>query len=238
MREQSDLGKMLVISPHLDDGVFSCGELLMAHPGSVVLTIFAGVPGDFDDLTDWDAACGFASAQQAISMRRAEDRAALALLHAEPCWLDFSDSQYRPDRRISPPVDDIAEQLSDALHESQADTVVIPLGLFHDDHRLAHAATLPLMRDEPGRTWLAYEDAQYRRVSGLLQQRLIALAGNGVIATPVSYPLQERADPKRHAIRCYASQLRGLSTPGRPGYHDVFEPERYWRLVPGWRGNV
>ncbi len=229
----TELGKMLVISPHLDDGVFSCGELLGSHPGSVVLTVFAGVPADFEALTDWDAACGFASAQQAIAMRRAEDRTALTLLHAEPCWLEFYDSQYRQ----APRMDDIIEQLRDALHEHDVDTVVIPLGLFHNDHRLAHAAALPVFQEVRHKTWLAYEDAQYRRVPGLLQQRLIALSGVGITATPVQYHVDHH-ETKRHAIHCYASQLRGLSTPGRPGYHDVFAPERYWRLTPGWQGNV
>jgi hypothetical protein len=95
-----------------------------------------------------------------------------------------------------------------------------------------------VFQEEPRRTWLAYEDAQYRRVPGLLQQRLISLAGSGITATPSVYTPEPLSASKHHAIHCYASQLRGLSTPGRPGYHDVFAPERYWRLMPGWHGNV
>lgn len=38
------LGKTLIISPHLDDAVFSYGELLVAKSGSVVVTVFAGEP--------------------------------------------------------------------------------------------------------------------------------------------------------------------------------------------------
>jgi len=235
------LGRILVISPHLDDGVFSCAELLAAHPGSMVLTIFAGVPDEFDELTDWDAACGFASARQAIATRRAEDRAALDLLHAEPCWLDFCDSQYRRDNYHAESgtgaVDEIATRLRDALHESRAQTILVPCGLFHDDHRLAHAATLPVLRDAPQNNWLAYEEAQYRRVPGTLQQRLAALAVAGVTATPIDVPLHRGAQTKREAVHRYASQLRGLSTPGRPGYLDVFAPERYWRLTPGLHGH-
>ena len=36
---------------------------------------------------------------------------------------------------------------------------------------------------------------------------------------------------KRRAVACYRSQLRALSTPGRPGFADVFATEGYWRLV-------
>ena len=85
---------MLVISPHLDDAVFGCGRLIAAHPGSVVVTVFAGVPRDPERLTEWDAACGFRSAAEAVATRRREDQAALALLDATPRWLDFCDSQY------------------------------------------------------------------------------------------------------------------------------------------------
>jgi LmbE family N-acetylglucosaminyl deacetylase len=234
MHEQDDLGKILVISPHLDDGVFSCGALIAAQPGAVVLTVFAGVPDDFDGLTEWDATCGFLSARQALAARRAEDRAALELLQAEPHWCDFCDSQYRRAPRFG----DVVEQLSDALHEYEADTVVMPLGLFHGDHVLAHAAAVAVLRDCPRKTWLAYEDAQYRRVPGLLQQRLAALSGAGIQATPKPYAASVDGDVKRGAVERYASQLRGLSSPGRPGYLDVFAPERYWHLTPGWSGRV
>lgn len=59
-----------------------------------MLTPFAGVPSDAEQLTAWDRACGFASAHQAIGVRREEDAAALAQLQAMPQWLDFGDRQY------------------------------------------------------------------------------------------------------------------------------------------------
>jgi len=46
---------MLVVSPHLDDAVLSCGRLLAGRPGSVVATVFAGVPSRPDQCTDWTA---------------------------------------------------------------------------------------------------------------------------------------------------------------------------------------
>src|SRR4051812_33085440 len=85
---------MVVISPHLDDAVFSCGEWLAGHPGATVVTVFAGVPTVGDRLTEWDARCGFGSAAEAVMVRRDEDRRAQALVEADAVWLDFTDSQY------------------------------------------------------------------------------------------------------------------------------------------------
>ncbi|MCV5262168.1 PIG-L family deacetylase, partial [Escherichia coli] len=78
--------RYLVISPHLDDGVFGCGQLLAAHPGSTVLTVFAGVP-EAAPAPEWDRRCGFTSAQAAMAARREEDRRALTRLAARPLWL-------------------------------------------------------------------------------------------------------------------------------------------------------
>ena len=61
--ESSENGKVLVLSPHLDDAVFGCGELIARCPGAIVLTLLAGAPEGFNVLTEWDAASGFTSAQ-------------------------------------------------------------------------------------------------------------------------------------------------------------------------------
>ena len=135
-------GPVVVVSPHLDDGVFGCGQLLAAHPGSVVVTVFAGRPPRYDGLTAWDAAAGFRPGDDVVGLRRDEDRAALALLRARPVWLDFRDAQYGD----SPSVDAVSGALEAAIREVDAPSVFIPLGLFHSDHHLAHDASLGVMR--------------------------------------------------------------------------------------------
>jgi LmbE family N-acetylglucosaminyl deacetylase len=137
--------RLLVISPHLGDGVFSCGQLLAAHPGSAVLTVFAGRPSTYSGLTEWDAASGFTTNDDPVETRRAEDRAALRFLDAEPIWLDFVDSQYGP----SPKPRMIAPALESAIVEAAADRVCIPLGLPHGDHELVYAAAVMLMHRRP-----------------------------------------------------------------------------------------
>jgi LmbE family N-acetylglucosaminyl deacetylase len=215
----------LVISPHLDDAVLGCGTWIAAHAGARVLTVFAGAPRE-TTATEWDAACGFASSDQAVAQRRAEDRAALALLDAEPEWLDWCDDQYR----VPAPPDAIAAELRRAVARHDPATVLLPLGLFHRDHETTHTAALAALSDAPARAWYAYEDALYRAIPGLVQHRLARLGQQGLTATP------ERAaaggGAKRRAIACYASQLRGLATPGRPGHADALATERLWRLAP------
>lgn len=213
----------LLISPHLDDAVFSCGQWLSAHPGTRVVTVFAGLPADGGLRTDWDARCGFGSACEAVRARREEDRAALALLGCEPCWLDFGDSQYG----ATPAAEAVAEALSPLLErQGEDDAFVFPLGLFHSDHRLVHEACMAAWRRHP-RPALMYEDALYRGIPGLLQQRLAELLRLGLQLTPAKEQPVEAAARKARAVQCYASQLRAF---GPGGYDDTARPERRWRF--------
>jgi LmbE family N-acetylglucosaminyl deacetylase len=222
----ADLGRLVVVSPHLDDGVFGCGELLAAHPGAVVVTVFAGLPELGFELPEWDATCGFSNARAAVSARRREDRAALERLDAQPCWLGCYDSQYR--RPVEAAT--IALRLARALRRHPADTIAIPLGLFHSDHHLAHQAAMQVFSTHEKIRWLLYADAVYRRIPGLADERLAVLARKGVAAMPLPGVHRDYSYEKRRAVECYASQLRGLSSSGRPGPSDVLAPERYWRL--------
>ena len=233
-----------VVSPHLDDAVFGCGALLAAHPGAVVVTALAGgPPPSRDRVTSWDVACGFAAGDDVIAGRRAEDRESLALLGATPVWLDFWDAQYG--RATSP--SELGESLARTLPPGPG-PVFLPLGLFHSDHLLTAAASLPLVRAFPGRRFFAYEEAFYRRIAGLREQALARLAAHDIAAEPAD-PADLDSSPrslprglpltsadclerKRRAVHCYHSQLRGLTTPGRPGLEDAFAPERFWRLRP------
>lgn len=216
---------MLVISPHLDDAVFGCGRLIGAHPGTVVVTVFAGVPRDSERLTEWDAACGFRSAAEAVATRRREDQAALALLEATPRWLGFCDSQYGE----TPTLAELAAALGRAIADEAPQRVLYPLGIFHADHLLVHEAAGAALRAYPGMPCVAYEDALYRGMRGELQQRLAALAHAGVSATPVRLVTNSDHPLKAQAVQAYASQMRAF---GPNGVADTAQPERYWRLEP------
>ncbi|HZS01222.1 MAG TPA: PIG-L family deacetylase [Chloroflexota bacterium] len=226
MGDLSGNAPLTVISPHLDDGVFGCGQLLATHPGSVVVTALAGRPRVYPPLTKWDAAAGFQPGDDVVALRREEDRAALRHLAARPVWLEFCDAQYDP----PPAVEVLAAALAEAIGAAGLDTVVLPLGLFHSDHALTHAAALQVRQQAPHLGWWAYEEPNYRRVDGLLDERLEALRQAGIAAAPAGRSTSAGAAAKRRAAREYRSQLRALTAPGMPGYADVFAPEEYWRL--------
>ncbi|HXG02249.1 MAG TPA: PIG-L family deacetylase [Candidatus Binatia bacterium] len=221
MRAGTDL---LVISPHLDDAVFSAGGRLAAHPGAVVVTVFAGRPLAAAGLTPWDADCGFAPGEDVIGRRRREDRRALARLAARPHWLDFADSQYG----ASPLPAAVAAALAEVVRRERARRVLFPLGLFHSDHRLVSDAVMTLVPLHPGIEWEAYEDVPYRTLPGLVDEAVGRLRRRGLA------PQRQVGSPpppvKHRAVACYRSQLRGLGTTGRLGHGDAFRPEGYWRL--------
>lgn len=226
MRPVSELGRLLVISPHLDDAVFSCGEVLACKRDATVVTLFSGSPPPGLPLTPWDEAAGFSDSREAIRLRREEDWRAMALLNASPVWLDFLDSQYAD----PPGAIGLAEAIAEQVENFRPDTIMLPAGLFHSDHVMAHQAGLLARNHYPDCRWMMYEDMLYRRMPRLLQERLTSLVHFGIDATPVAFHTHGQAERKRHAVQCYASQLLALASPGRPGHGDIYAPEGYWGL--------
>jgi LmbE family N-acetylglucosaminyl deacetylase len=218
---------LTVISPHLDDAVLSCGDLLAQRPGAVVVTAFAGIPDRYPELTSWDARAGFEDGADVVGARREEDRAALAVLGARPSWLPFPDPQYgpKPERR------ELAEALGAAVDELSPELVLLPLGLFHDDHILTGDAVLDALRTRPGLRAIAYADAIYRRVPDLVDRRLAALRAAGLDLQALA-ALDAPASPEKHrAVACYRSQVRALERSWDGGVSDAFEPEQYWLVT-------
>ncbi|NTV11490.1 MAG: PIG-L family deacetylase, partial [Zoogloea sp.] len=143
--EPAGMGRILLISPHLDDGVFGCGRLLASAGAATVVTVFAGPPPPGAPLTEWDRSAGFVPGDDVIAARREEDRRALDILGAVPRWLEFSDSQYGP----GPQPADVAPQLEAEVAACGPDAVLFPFGLFHSDHAITHQAALLVMREHP-----------------------------------------------------------------------------------------
>jgi LmbE family N-acetylglucosaminyl deacetylase len=199
--------------------------LLAAHPDAVVVTVFAGKPPPSSTLPPWDEAAGFRAGDDVVGARQAEDRAALEELGAAPLWLPFLDAQYAD----SPGVETIVPALEAALLAAGAGVVGIPLGLFHSDHVLAHRAALHVRARHARWRWIAYEEPMYRHVPGALTERLASLETAGVGAELLGSVPPPPGKPR--AMRHYASQLRALRTPGRPGIADALAPERYWELT-------
>jgi LmbE family N-acetylglucosaminyl deacetylase len=217
--------RLLVISPHLDDAVLSCGALLAAHHDALVVTIFAGTPRDARMCTEFDSRSGFRDAAHAMAARRREDARALAAVDATPRWLTFCDDQYEEPASIV----EITAAVGSLIDAHRERALVYPLGLFHRDHLLAHDATAAALEIRPSRVAFVYEDVPYRAQPGLLHGRLADILVTGRVASPaggVDDPACREA--KARALAAYASRRRTL---GREGLEEALLPERLWTIV-------
>lgn len=236
---EGEVERVVVVSPHLDDAVLSCGRFLGSHPGVTVVTVFAGNPPAYPDpMRLWDVQSGFAPGDDVMAVRRAEDTDALAVLGATPVHLDLVEFSYNDGDRPVPP-GEIAELLTPALATLEASLVVAPFGLANPDHDVTHRACMQV-RDRLGAgvSWWCYEDSGYKHIPGMLAWRISTLFKRGVWPTPVCPPITAPEARKRAAIDCYPSQLRALEDDWQISDKlDAPAPEQFWRLAPpppGW----
>lgn len=219
---------VVVLSPHLDDAVLSCAHALAACPGSIVVTVFAGAP-DVHHRGYNSKTTGRSYAPDALEVRRSEDRTALAALGARPVWVDLLDADYTEYRGERPYAEVVRETLARTLSTLDPRAVLIPLGLWHDDHVLVATSALPLAL-ALGVETILYMDLPYGlALPDLVENRLAALSrraellevaiGSGTVIDKDSlmrhYESQYRAT-RRNARRAFAQTMRGA--------------ERYWRV--------
>src|SRR5437879_1910085 len=110
--------RIAVVSPHLDDAVFSLGSAMSATARAGkdvrIVTVFAGDPESAQPAAWWDRATGFETHRQAALRRREEDVRACELVGVTPCWLPFGDATYVQDRDADTVWAAIAEAVEDA----------------------------------------------------------------------------------------------------------------------------
>jgi LmbE family N-acetylglucosaminyl deacetylase len=225
-----DDARLVVVSPHLDDAVLSCGQLLSDRRGAFVVTVMAGVPPEDQELTDWDRRSGFGSATTAMRVRRREDAVALATLAVGWMWLEYLDAQYDGGRPT-------VEELADALDRSiPANAELLgPLGLGHADHRLTGAAfeRVAQRRLRSGQRCAVYADEPYHRLDRgtSARARLLELHEHGLRSTRrrSASPTRRRA-AKARALRAYHSQIGALARSYGPSALGRLGPEPIWTL--------
>lgn len=213
-------GRVVVVSPHLDDAVMSLGSAV-AHAVQAgakveILTVFSDRPSSEAPAGPWDSQCGFATEGEAATARREEDRRACSLLGAEPRWLDFGDECY--ERRGND--EEIHSAVTSAVRG--ADSVLIPgFPLTHADH-----ASLSQL--------LLSKGINCPRVGLYAEQPYMFAQGKTPVGTAPPAPLKPviGATPpwtrmrtngvfwrtKFKAVRSYRSQLRHLGL-GKFGLH-------------------
>jgi LmbE family N-acetylglucosaminyl deacetylase len=194
-------GRVVVVSPHLDDAVFSLGATIASASKSgariEVLTVFGCDPSSRAPANGWDTRGGFATEGEAATARREEDREACGQVGAEPHWLPFRGGGYTPHKDIDAIAAAITQQVAGA------DAVLVPgFPLRNDDH--AWLAGLFDERTPPSVRLGRYVEQPYAYMARKEQP----LSGAEWGKPRVTLPDRIR---KRRAVLAYASQLPLLS---------------------------
>jgi LmbE family N-acetylglucosaminyl deacetylase len=225
----------LVLSPHFDDAVLSCGSWLERHPGTIVATVCSGAPGSGIPADPaWDALALFDSADAAATARRAEDQEALGMLGAEQRLLGFLDGAYkaRAGRSHEDPdadgsfEEELSRSINGLLDEVRPEKCLVPVGLIHPDHIATRRAALDSLRARPTIRSMLYLDLPYAMASEqAARDQLDAIIATGVQLSEDPGPGPSTGEVKVRAAGCYRSQL--------PLLEKVFG-ETLWRsLEPG-----
>lgn len=248
----------IYISPHLDDAVFSCGGRIWQQKQSgatvLVVTVFGGVPASDVPLSPFAQSLHqrWGNPTNAARQRQEEDRAALAVLGAEPIHWPYLDCIYR---RL--PNGDFAyaneEALWGEIHPSESDLLqelvarltqllcVNPEGLLYGPLGVGHHVDHLLVRRAltlSGLTVRWYEDFPYAEKPSALRNAF----DTELQWQPEVVLLSEEAlAAKIAAIACYHSQMStfwsNLAEMAERVRHFATEvggghpAERYWRTT-------
>lgn len=209
--------KILFISPHLDDAVFSCAARILRETAAgaevTVATVFSH-------------ARRRSAASEEYAARRMEDRHALELLGAKPQWLGLLDAPcrnpfYNSFRRIvleTAPGDwaniqVVSASFAGLLDDVNPEAIYLPLGVgTHIDHRLVFAAGAMLPATC---SCYFYEDQPYALVRHAAHMRL-----REIQAAPIERNSSLALSPKHRTaefLRSFraAPYVRRYLPPGR-----------------------
>ena len=249
---------VVVVSPHLDDGVLSAFALLAGAPEVRLVTVFTDAACD-GTASEWDASLGFGSSTEAMQARLAEDRVAADIVGVVTGHLGLREVAYRTgDDEV-----DVRCRLRSALEsmlDEQPDVVLAIPGAMgrpssrlrrlrrsvgerwplpglrmrpgedpHRDHRLVHDVALDVALGRRA-TVIVYEDLPYAYAGGGAHLRALAQRSDLRVARE-RVPIDLAS--KERAVRAYASQCRTLLPTWSDDFADGFDPvEHYWTVIP------
>lgn len=222
----SKMTKYMFISPHLDDAVLSCGQMIDAEDNTEIVTVFGGIPQSTNDyVTAYDKKSGFSTSFEAMMSRREEDKAACKILKSTYQHLPYLDIQYVDDGIKSYDLDEIKMSIKRIV--DSADVVIAPLGLMHSNHTIVSELVLNVTHNtSPYKLWL-YEELPYRVI-----EPEIVFDRINFINECSSHHLEFIPTSKRNfankekAIQCYKSQYNT----GDINMRNLLVPERYWEV--------
>ena len=212
--------RVVVVSPHLDDGVLSLGAAMRAWACSgarvELLTVLACDPVSDAPAGGWDSRGGFATEGESARARRDEDAAACALLGVSPTWLPYGsvDFERHGDERS------IVQAVAEAT--AAADLVLLPgFPLSHPDHEWLVRALVEDGGSFRGRVAFYAEQPYTARLDARPALPVWLAERIGLASVFSVLPRHPRAlVAKWRAVRCYRSQLpllalRGVRRSGR-----------------------
>jgi LmbE family N-acetylglucosaminyl deacetylase len=209
--------RVVVVSPHLDDGVLSLGGAIARwvrrDADVLVLTVLGCDPNSAAPAGGWDRRAGFTSEAEAARARRLEDKAACDTLGAAVEWLPFGSSDYERHG------DDTEVQVAVTTTCASADKVLLPgAPLSHPDHRWL---TQLLLEGNLRCTQVGlYAEQPYRARSDVAlgpPDWLASATGAATAFEGIRLGWHDRI-AKLRAIRCYRSQLPLLGLGRRGGW--------------------
>jgi len=258
------------LSPHADDAVLSCGGqiamLTARDERAVIVTVMAGdpdpalTPGLF--VEELWARWGLGRDSAVTEARRAEDRAAAAVLGAEVELWPWPEAVYRTDTSLLysdvnaifgfiRPNDSALREIMDGqrIHQfsrrvAADDTVHVPLGVGnHVDHQLVRILSRMAFASRPDVYVIYYEEYPYSvRKRDAIAKTLAQFdtPETRYTAIPVTHPIDNDAlDKKIAAIACYQSQIgtfwdniESMTREVRHYTHQVGGEREQWLVLP------
>ena len=189
--------RIVVVSPHSDDGVLSLGASMArwAREGRDVrlLTVLALDPGSSAPTKGWDQRAGFATEGESARARREEDRVACARLGVTPCWLPFGSVDFERHGDEAAVWNSVREVMGGA------GVVLVPGSpLSHPDHAWLNGLLASRVPSE---------------ALGLYAEQPYTLRTGGAPFAEATVSLRDRV-AKWRAVRAYRSQLPLLGMRG------------------------
>ena len=211
-------GRVVVLSPHLDDAVLGLGAAIARgrREGARirVVTVFAGDVDSELPASRWDALAGFRTEGEAAVARRREDAAACTIVGAVPEPLSLPDYPYVRDGREPA---ELAAIVGAAIGD--ADVVLLPgYPLTHPDHRLLAECVLEYGLAPSGLALYAEQPYRFRARVGsgpCVEDDVRRLLDETPVWAGVPVETRDRL-AKWRAVRSYRSQLPLLDL-GGPG---------------------
>jgi LmbE family N-acetylglucosaminyl deacetylase len=208
--------KNLVLSPHYDDAVLSCGGMIkLKGKETSVITVFAG---RYDGLTAWDKTCGLNAIQNPPEIRRAEDKNALLSLGCGSYgYLDYFEEDAIPlikDAEILKKYGseaDLKEDLYAVINKSGAENIYFPLGIKNKDHiRIRNAALILIKNNRLGdKRCFFYEDFPYTADKNEYSKALEEIRENFILEQS-AMNIKPVLKDKISAILKYKTQIKSI----------------------------